>query len=159
MKHIFYLTATLFMFTACGTKSSETSNDTTTTETSVAQQPALSADEYEIIGTNHNTAVKNFYVLVKKPGFNQASLTELIKKFKAEHCSGDCNVMLYDSKEISHLLTKYPLENDEYILMADHFIADGLFGSDYVSWYPYQDFKYRDLGGKNWKKEPIKKKS
>jgi hypothetical protein len=22
-------------------------------------------------------------------------------------------------------------------------------------WYPYQDFKHKEYGGKNWKKEPI----
>ena len=155
MKNTFFLAITIFLLTACGSKNPDST--TTTAETPAAQQTAPSADEYEIIGTNHNTAVQNFYVLVKKPGFDKASVTALVAKFKAENCSGDCNVKLYDSKEISHLLTKYPLADDEYLLMADHYVADGAFGSDYVAWYPYQDFKYRDLGGKNWKKEPIKK--
>ena len=68
----------------------------------------------------------------------------------------DCNINLFDDKSVSSLIDKYPLSNSEYIKVADHFIALSSFETpNSFSWYPYQDFQYKEFGGKNWKKEEI----
>ena len=63
----------------------------------------------------------------------------------------------YDSKEIYPLCKQYPLEGNDYILVADHFISESSFDCpNEIWWYPYQDSLYKKYGGRNWKKEPIK---
>ncbi len=115
------------------------------------------AKDYEIIKTSHNASVQNFYILIKQKSFDKESVFRFIKSFRQEHCTLDCNVNIYDSKFILPLVGKYPLEGKEYINMADHFISMSTFDAVNIkSWYPFQDFKYKEYGGKNWKKEPIK---
>ena len=117
----------------------------------------LNKNEFEIIKTDHNSTVQNFYVLIKQNGFDKESAYQFIKKFRNEHCSRNCNIYVYDSKLILPLVDKYPIEGREYINLADHFVAMSTFDApNYRSWYPMQDIKYSELGGKNWKKEPIK---
>jgi len=117
----------------------------------------LAPELYELIITEHNVAVQNFYVVIKYSDYNRDNIFDFIKKFRNEHCTRNCNVWIYDSKSISPLIDKYPLEGKEYIELADHFVAMSSFDAPNLkSWYPYQDFQYKEYGGKNWKKEPIK---
>ena len=114
-------------------------------------------NSFEIIKTEHNSSVQNFYILIKFKEFDRESIFEFTKKFRSKYCEMDCNINIYDSKSIIPLLDKYPLEKKEYIKVADHFITMSTFDASNVkSWYPYQDFQYKNYGGKNWKKEPIK---
>ena len=64
-----------------------------------------------------------------------------------------CNIRVYDDLVIKDLINKYPLNDEEYLLFADHFIADLDFNSTKIQLYPFQDIKYKELGGTNWKKE------
>ena len=117
----------------------------------------LDAETYEIIGKKSNDLVTNYYILVIEKEFDKTKANTFVKSFRKYNCSGDCNVNLYNSKEIKDIMNKYPLEDNEYLRLADHYIASSTFDApQYVSWYPYQDKKYKDLGGKNWKKKPIK---
>jgi hypothetical protein len=47
------------------------------------------------------------------------------------------------------------LGNKDYLKVADHFVAQSTFDMNDVWLYPFQDIKYKELGGKNWKKKPI----
>ncbi|WP_293929482.1 hypothetical protein [Sphingobacterium sp. UBA6320] len=117
----------------------------------------LSQTDYEILKTEHNSAVENYHVLLKKKDFEKNFVYQFIKQFRKENCKGNCNVSLYDNKSISKLIGIYPLPDKDYLQMADHIISISTFDATEVrDWYPYQDFHYKDLGGKNWKKEPIK---
>ena len=50
------------------------------------------------------------------------------------------------------MIKKYPLVGEEYLCVADHFVAMSSFDiPDIVSMYPYQDFYYKELGGKEIK--------
>lgn len=116
----------------------------------------LDSKDYEIIKTNHSSSTQNFHVLIKQKGFDKESVFLFVKKFRQEHCSNNCNVYVYDSKSILPLIDKYPLKGKEYITLADHFISMSTFDAiNLKSWYPYQDFQYRDYGGQNWKDKPI----
>ncbi|MEJ7766483.1 MAG: hypothetical protein WKF89_01640 [Chitinophagaceae bacterium] len=69
----------------------------------------------------------------------------------------NCHVHVYDSKSILPLVDIYPLTGKEYIKLSDHFVSISTFDAPEVrDWYPYHDFKYKEYGGKNWKKEPVK---
>jgi hypothetical protein len=117
----------------------------------------LDPETYEIIKTDHKSTVHNYHLLIKYPNFDKEYIFDFIAKFRNEYCTKNCNIMVYDTKSILHLIDKYPLEGKEYIELADHFVAMSSFDAPKLkSWYPYQDFQYRDYGGKNWKTEPIK---
>jgi hypothetical protein len=117
----------------------------------------LKDSEYEIIKTRHNSTVQNFHVLVKKVGFNKDYLHEFTQSFRKKHCIMNCNVSLYDTKSIEPLIGIYPLEKKQYLEFADHLLSISTFdAAELKDWYPYQDFKYKEYGGKNWKKTPVK---
>lgn len=117
----------------------------------------LSQTEYEILKTEHNSTVENYHVLLKKKDFDKNYVYQFIKQFRKENCKGNCNVSLYDNKSVAKLIGIYPLPDKDYLKMADHLISISTFDATEVrDWYPYQDFHYRELGGKSWQKEPIK---
>lgn len=117
----------------------------------------LDPKEYEIMKTDHKPAVENFHVLLKHPNFDKNYVYQFIKQFRKENCTMNCNVLVYDSKSILPLVDIYPLTGKDYIKLADHFVSMSTFDATEVrDWYPYQDFKYKEYGGNNWKKEPIK---
>jgi len=116
----------------------------------------LDESKYEIIKTNHNSSIQNFYVLSKGLTLNENSLNKFFIAFRKKHCNGNCNVDLFDTNTIAPLLGKYPLEDNEYIKFADAFVASSDFDSETAWLYPFQDMRYKELGGTNWKKAPIK---
>lgn len=116
----------------------------------------LDPKEFEIMKTNHKPAAENFHVLLKRLNFDKNYVFHFVKQFRKENCKMNCNVYVYDSKAILPLIDVYPLKGKDYIKLADHFISISTFDAIEVrDWYPYQDFKYKEYGGKNWKKEPI----
>ena len=117
----------------------------------------LDPNSYEIIKTEHNASVENYHVLINFSDFDKDKIYDFVKKFRHENCTRDCNVMVYDTKSILPLIDKYPLQRKEYIEFADHFVAMSTFDAPNLkSWYPFQDFRYKEYGGKNWKKEELK---
>jgi len=116
----------------------------------------LESSDYEILRTEKKKLAVNYYVLIKLAEFDKDRVHEFILKFRNQHCTSDCSIFVYDTKSILPLIDKYPLENAEYVTVADHFIAISTFDAPKLkSWYPYQDFLYKEYGGKNWKKEPF----
>ena len=154
--------AVLFMATSCrqnGNKvpnnlSSETTADSTITSGPIAQK--LDRTTFEILATDHQPIVENFHILLKPGKFDTVYLQDFVDKFRGEFCNMKCNISLYDDKAIKSLVTKYPLSDKEYLKVADHFIATSTFDMNEIWLYPFQDIKYKELGGKNWKKKPIK---
>ena len=71
-----------------------------------------------------------------------------------EQLGGGCNVSIYASDKVKHLITKYPLRGQEYIKVADELVCSLSFDGLY-SYYPLQDIQYKEFGGKNWKKKPV----
>jgi hypothetical protein len=117
----------------------------------------LNAKEYEIMKSGHKSTIQNFHVLLKHPNFDKNYVHQFIKQFRKENCTMNCNVYVYDTKSILPLVDVYPLKEKDYIKLADHFVSMSTFDATEVKdWYPYQDFQYKEYGGKNWKKEPIK---
>lgn len=118
---------------------------------------SLSSNEYEIMKTDNSHPIPIFYVLLKRTSFDKHYVYQFVKQFRKEHCTTKCNVYVYDTKSILPLIGIYPLKPNDYIKMADHLISMSTFDAAEVrDWYPFQDFKYKEYGGKNWKKEPIK---
>ncbi len=113
----------------------------------------LDKTEFEILKTDHNSAVQNFHVLLKRKDFDKNYVYQFIKAFRKENCTKNCNVNLYDSKSIEKLIGLYALNDKDYLKMADHLISASTFDATEVRyWYPFQDFHYKEIGGTNWKK-------
>ncbi|MDT3402257.1 hypothetical protein [Mucilaginibacter terrae] len=113
--------------------------------------------EYEVIVTDHRPAVQNFHVWLKRKRFDEDYVFAFTKAFRKKHCSMQCNVAVYDSRSIKSLVLVYPLNDREYLRLADHLISLSTFDAVEVrDWYPYQDFHYKELGGRNWKKNKAK---
>lgn len=109
---------------------------------------------YEILSTNHYPKVENFNVFYKVKNVDQKSLNYFFDSFRENFATKDCNINLFDDKSIKSLIDKYPLSKAEYLKVADHFVALSSFETpNNFSLYPYQDFQYKEYGGKNWKKE------
>ena len=109
-------------------------------------------NEYEIIKTSHNRSVQNFHVLYKKK-ITKDAITNFIAKFKKWYCTDKCNINIYDSKSVISIIDEYPLPKNDYIKLAEHFVAECEFESNDVWFYPYMNIQYKEYGGK--KSKPI----
>lgn len=156
-KYLTLFAAALIFLSSCGqNKVPKTDVDINTPTQHETTTEKLDNTTYEILVTDHKPAVENFHVLFKTSKFDKASLQDFVDRFRLEFCNRQCNISIYDDKSIKSLVTKYPLPDKEYLKVADHFIANSTFDMTDVWLYPFQDIKYKELGGKNWKKEPIK---
>lgn len=150
------------MITSCGqseNKQSTTLTNETPVDNTIKSEtvvPKLDSATYEILATDHQPVVENFHILLKTDKLDKVSLQDFVDRFRQEFCNIKCNISLYDDKAIKSLVTKYPLGDKEYLKVADHFVATSTFDMTGLWLYPFQDIKYKELGGKNWKKEPIK---
>jgi hypothetical protein len=112
----------------------------------------IDPNSYDVILEKHQGNIINYY-LHYKGIINEEEIKSFIGSFRKHISSGQCNVNLFDSKSIKKSIGKYPLEKTEYLTYADHFIANSTFDSPkIITLYPYQDLRYKELGGKNWKK-------
>jgi hypothetical protein len=115
---------------------------------------AIHPKEYEVMITDHRPAVQNFHVWLKRQRFDEDYIFAFTKAFRKKHCSMQCNVAVYDSRSVKDLVLVYPLSDRQYLRLADHLISLSTFDAVEVKdWYPYQDFHYKELGGKHWKKK------
>lgn len=120
-------------------------------------QKKLDSQIYEILSTNHYPKAENFNVFYEGQKIDDKSLNYFFDSFRENFATKDCNINLFDDKSIISLIDKYPLTKSEYIKVADHFVALSSFETpNDISWYPYQDFQYKEYGGKNWKKRDNK---
>jgi len=115
----------------------------------------ISNNDFELLKTNHTLQIENFDVLYKGEKKDDESLNYFFESFKENFATKDCNISLFDDKSVYPLLNKYPIRDDEYVKLADHFIAMSSYYMSGFTWYPYQDGQYEGRGGKNWKKKEI----
>lgn len=115
----------------------------------------LITTNFETLATNHNSTVENFHLAIKNVLSDEFALQKFVDKFRSSSCKKDCNIQIYDDSSVKSLTTKYPLNDNEYLHLADHFVAWSMFDAHEVWIYPFQDIKYKELGGKNWKKKPL----
>ncbi|MGH1517752.1 hypothetical protein [Chryseobacterium sp. JK1] len=116
----------------------------------------LSPLQYEIISTTENNVSKNYYIYLNTNSLSKNEISAFIKQFREKHCS-TCTISIFDTKLIKNLIEAYPLDKDEYLKFADHFVAWSTFDvPKSISFYPFQDLKYREYGGKNFKEQKMK---
>jgi hypothetical protein len=162
IKTIVKLALWTMLLTACGHKT-ETEEQKELLRSQIREElkkvPApkqLDRSKYEILTTNHYPAAENYHVLIKNQKISNDSLQAFVNMFREEYCAKQCNINLYDDSSIKSLVTKYPLGDKEYLKVADHYVATSSFEMTEVWLYPYQDIKYKELGGRNWKVEPLR---
>lgn len=116
----------------------------------------LSKLKYETILTSENNISQNHHILLDISNLTKEDIKSFVYQFREKNCSS-CTVNIYDTKAIKNLIGKYPLKNAEYIKFADHFVASSTYDAPkLVSFYPYQDFQYKEYGGKNLKEDKMK---
>ena len=71
--------------------------------------------------------------------------------FRDQNCDGECTIEVYSTGEDFELYSKSPLTDEEYLIVADRFAATLVY-TGYFGFYPFQDMRYDELGGKNWRK-------
>lgn len=110
--------------------------------------------DYKILLIDEQYTVTNYYIQNITCALNQRDLLQFAKALK-EKFDCNCNIYIYEDASVKDLMTKYPLKGKQYIQVADKFAFELTF--DGVSmFYPYQDIQYKEFGGSNWKKDPIK---
>lgn len=117
----------------------------------------INNNDFELLKTNHTAQIENFDIYYKGEK-NDESINYFFESFKENFTTKECNISLFDDKSVYPLLIKYPLSDDEYIRLADHFIAMSSYYMPGFKWYPFQDKQYEERGGRNWKKEKEKQK-
>lgn len=125
----------------------------------VEPMPSLQVKEhqdYEIMLKEVKGDVVTYYIKNITCSLTEADLLPFAQAIKSQLGDAKCNIYIYssDSPKIRELMTKYPLQGKEYVQLADEF-AFMLAFDDTWMFYPFQDFSYKEFGGKNWKKEPL----
>lgn len=74
----------------------------------------LSGDSFEMIMTDHNTAVENFHVYYKGEDTTLNAMLMFVKAFIERFCTRKANISLYDvsSDYLKKLIKTYPLHGD-----------------------------------------------
>ncbi len=110
--------------------------------------------DYHFLKDNQVGNMKNLYFSYYLP-CDEASLNKVAKSFKQKYSPDqDCNIYIFDTKDLMDIMDKYPLSDDEYLSVADHFIYSYDF-TGVGQYYPFQDIRYKNLGGRAWKKAII----
>lgn len=110
--------------------------------------------DYKILYKEVQGNITNYYVQNISCVLTQSDLLQFAKALKKDfNCN--CNIYIYEDASVKNLMTKYPLKGDDYLKVADKYAFELFFDGTY-GFYPFQDVQYRDLGGSNWKKAPIK---
>lgn len=122
----------------------------------IRQEINLSKFNYSVISTSQNTISKNYNIYLEISNLTKDDISDFIKRFRIENCS-NCTISIFDTKSVRNLINKYPLEKNEYLKFADHFVAWSTFDAPkMVSFYPFQDSKYKEYGGNNFKEFRMK---
>jgi Protein of unknown function (DUF2971) len=82
--------------------------------------------------------------------------TELLREFslafKEKVCFKQSRIYIFNNSNIKGLITKYPLEDGEYIQFAEALIAISDFSCEnFLDEFPFKDFKYDELKERNLK--------
>lgn len=123
-------------------------------ENKSGQTPIQENKDYEIMHKDKQGTVTNYYIKNITCKLNEHDLYDFAKAIQKQ-VGGKCNIYIYSSDKVKDLMTKYPLQGEEYLKVADAFVYSIDFDGAY-SFYPFQDIQYKEFGGENWKKEPIK---
>ena len=106
--------------------------------------------KYDLIEKVDNGNLDNYYIIYTNSN-DKTIIEKDVKKIKASLCSRKCNIHLFNQNDERNLYKKYPLKGNELIYVADRQIGTLSFTDDF-SYYPLQDIKYKEIGGKNYQK-------
>jgi len=115
----------------------------------------VTKDSYKIVKRVKNSTIENIYVVYTKSNISQKIAREVIAQIRENIINA--NIYVFDNENIISTFDIYPLSKEDYLKVADRFICMSSFDAPLaVAYYPYQDFQYKEYGGTNWKKDPIK---
>ena len=113
----------------------------------------LDTNHFEILEENKSKLVDNYYIYITPEELDKIELSDFVYMFRKHYSNREkSNIYIIDDRDIYPLIKKYPLVGEEYLCVADHFVAMSSFDiPDIISMYPYQDFYYKELGGEKIK--------
>lgn len=116
----------------------------------------LDPSVYEILVAEPMTGMETCHIWYKGEDISEEKLKQFMRLFRAERPAVKLMICLYNDATLGNLVTKFPLEPEEYLRLADRFIAvsDHSLPNELLM-YPLQDANYKALGGTNWKKQPV----
>lgn len=140
----------ILLFSCGPANNQEGADQTTQPDTEKEIQDTVASSEYEIFKSKHDTNATNYYVLIRFDDINEDRIKRFVTDFRSENCADQkCNIHIYDTKELLHLISKYPLEESEYIEVADHYIAKSTHDApNSVEMYPYQNIPYKEFNNR-----------
>lgn len=109
----------------------------------------LSNYEYEVLREVNNPVVQNFCVFLNIKKYNLEQLDQFIEIFREEKAWKNSNISIYTSKGVKPLLDNQALSDEDYIYLADRFIAMSSFDTSHLWEFPFRDTRYYESGGIN----------
>ena len=112
-----------------------------------SDQTSIQEDkDYEIMHKDITGTVTNYYIKNITCKLNEPDLYDFAKAIQKQ-IGGKCNIYIYSSDKVKDLMTRHPLQGEEYLKVADAFVYSLYFDGTY-SFYPYQDILYKQFGGR-----------
>ena len=106
--------------------------------------------DYQVLYSKKIGTLTNYNILLLRKELNEKELETLSKCIKKEKSpNSDCNISIYDDASIIPLIDKYPLNDKEYVKLADHFVYMLTFDGFTMMYYPLKDSQYEEYEGKN----------
>jgi hypothetical protein len=133
---------------------------------------------YSVISDENNASVNNYNILIVNKDYSESQLQTLAFRVKEEMCDGNCNINIFDSRQAYGFNKRMDIEEERlsdqlmnqqididgynsqkerierkyYVHVADHFVGWLEFSTGTFTYYPFQDTRYQELGGTNYKK-------
>lgn len=94
---------------------------------------------FKVIAERHKPKCENYHILYNGD-ICEESIKTFIFGFREKYSQLDnSNIYLYDSEVVKDLIDIYPLDSNQFELVAKHFIAQSSFDAPYDVWmYPYK---------------------
>lgn len=104
------------------------------------------AKDYELI-ESYNKGAETIAILISDTLLSKKAITKIAFEARNRHCSTSCNVKIFNSRLGQKKSRQYPIPEKEYVFVADTFVAMLDSESDFISFSPYNDFRYNNFGG------------
>lgn len=111
------------------------------TENVIDYKYELSRNSFEVIMTDHNTAVENFHVYYKAEDTTMETMLTFVKAFRERFCTRKANVSWYNvnNEYLKRLIKTYPLQGEDLAYMRQHFLATSMFEIEDTLWQNLYD--------------------
>lgn len=117
-------------------------------------------NRYEILGISKEGIMEMEYtfILIKNIPISKDSISDFVAALRLKQNDYNSIIAIVDNKTAYEPLKNHlneELKGVNYTKMADRVIVMMSKYDDVAFMYPLQDWRYKEEGGRNWKREPI----